>query len=283
MIYLSTGGFSAKTFLQTSQLLTNQTIKGLELSAGQYTENLEADLLTVSKKFNIALHNYFPVPMVPFVFNLASLDADIINKSMSHAKKAIKLSAKYGGEFYSFHAGYLLDPQVSELGKKIQKKKLNARGDGLKQFVKHVNELAEFAQQYGITLLIENNVVSEKNFESFNCNPLLMTEASETKLILEQTADNVKLLIDVAHLKVSAKTLSFDPVEYLNEFKEITAAYHISDNNGLEDSNEPFTKDSWFVKHIRKDLKYYSLEIYVSDIKILQQQYTLLSDVLRSI
>ena len=108
-----------------------------------------------------------------------------------------------------------------------------------------------------------------------------MTEASETKQIIEKTPSNVKLLIDVAHLKVSARTLNFDPVEYLNEFNDITAAYHISDNNGLEDSNEPFSMDSWFVKHLRKDLKYYSLEIYVSDISVLESQYALLSEVLR--
>ena len=73
----------------------------------------------------------------------------------------------------------------------------------------------------------------------------------------------------------------YDAVSYLKQFKSITAAYHISDNNGLEDSNEPFSIDSWFVEHIRKDLNYYSLEIYVSDIKVLEDQYTLLASILR--
>jgi sugar phosphate isomerase/epimerase len=199
---------------------------------------------------------------------------------MAHAKKAIKLSAEFGGKYYSFHAGYLLDPQASELGKKIKKKKLIDRTEGLNQFIKHVNELAIYAENFDITLLVENNVVSNSNFESFNCNPLLMTETNETKQILNETRDNVRLLVDVAHLKVSATTLNFDPIEYLNEFRGETSAYHISDNNGLEDSNEPFTKDSWFVPHISKDLEYYSLEIYVSDIAVLQQQYKLLSEIL---
>ncbi len=283
MIYLSTGGFSNKTFLQTSQLFNNKTIKALELSAGQYTATLDLDLLQVQESFKIALHNYFPVPREPFVFNLASFNTGILDKSMAHAKKAIKLTAGFGGEFYSFHAGYLLDPDVSELGNKINKKKLNKREDGLKQFIKNVNELASFANEYGVTLLIENNVISKRNFESFNNNPLLMTDVEETELIFSHVLDNVKLLIDVAHLKVSANTLKFDAVSYLNKFKNITAAYHISDNNGLEDSNEPFTINSWFVDHIRKDLSYYSLEIYVSDVKLLEDQYTLLTNVLRKI
>ena len=281
MIYLSTGGFSNKTFLQTSQLFNNKVIKALELSAGQYTATLELDLKQVQENFKIALHNYFPVPEDPFVFNLASFNKGILDKSMAHAKKAIKLTSGFGGEFYSFHAGYLLDPDVSELGAKINKKKLNARNDGLRQFIKNVNELASFAKEHGVTLLIENNVISKRNFDSFNNDPLLMTGAEETEFIFSNVLDNVKLLIDVAHLKVSANTLNFDAVTYLNKFKNITAAYHISDNNGLEDSNEPFTIDSWFVDHIRKDLSYYSLEIYVSDIHVLENQYTLLSSVLR--
>lgn len=281
MIYLSTGGFSTKSFLQVSQLFNNNIIKGLELSSGEYTENLEEELASVSQYFNIALHNYFPVPKVPFVFNLASFDADIVNKSLSHAKKAIELSAKYGGKVYSFHAGYLIDPQVSELGSKIKNREINDRVKGLDQFIKHVNELSEYAQEYDVVLYIENNVISEKNHMSFNCNPLLMTDVNDTEYIFNRVNNNVKLLVDVAHLKVSANTLKFDPVNYLNKFKKITAAYHISDNNGLEDTNQPFTKDSWFVKHIRKDLEYYSLEIYISDVDALEEQYALLNGILR--
>jgi sugar phosphate isomerase/epimerase len=282
MIYLSTGGFTDKTFLETSRLFSNKVVKAFELSAGKYTDSLEDDLLTVCADFNIALHNYFPVPKKPFVFNLASFDNEIITQSMEHAKKAITLSAKYGDQFYSFHAGYLLDPDVSELGKKIASKRLNPREAGLSQFIKHVNELALFAQDYNITLLIENNVLSQKNFESFNCNPLLMTGPDETRQIFNQVSENVKLLIDVAHLKVSANTLGFDAVAYLYDFSNITTAYHISDNNGLEDSNEPFSQDSWFVNHIRKDLTYYSLEIYISDVNELENQYNLLAGILGS-
>ncbi|WP_064791779.1 sugar phosphate isomerase/epimerase family protein [Shewanella woodyi] len=280
MIYLSTGGFSKNTFLETSRLFSNEVIKSFELSSGKYTNTFQADLIEVSKSFSVALHNYFPVPKEPFVFNLASFDREIVNKSLEHAKEAIKISAQAGAEFYSFHAGYLLDPQVSELGKRISKNRLNKRSAGLQQFIKHVNELAVFAKDFNVTLLIENNVISSKNFDSFGCNPLLMTEANETKFIFEQVPGNVKLLIDVAHLKVSANTLKFDPVKFLYEFSDITAGYHISDNNGLEDTNELFTEKSWFVEHIRKDLEYYSLEIYVSEIELLESQYVLLSKIL---
>jgi Sugar phosphate isomerases/epimerases len=230
-----------------SKFFKNDVVQGLELSGGKHTDSLEQDLNEVSKHFEVLLHNYFPVPKVPFVFNLASCNDEIVRASIEHAKRAINLTFQYGGKYFSFHAGYLLDPQISELGKSIKKKKLNDRKTGLTQFIKNVNILADFAKIKGITLLIENNVISANNFASFGCDPLLMTEPSETKYIFDNVNDNVKLLVDVAHLKVSANTLSFDPVKYLLEFRDITAAYHISDNDGLEDSNQPFTRDSWFV------------------------------------
>ncbi|MCG9597816.1 sugar phosphate isomerase/epimerase [Vibrio sp. Isolate25] len=278
---MSTGGFSSKTFLEVSKILDSQIIHGLELSGGRHTDTLEEDLYAVSKRFKIVMHNYFPVPKEPFVFNLASFNNEIVEASMEHAKKAIELTAANNGKYYSFHAGYLLDPKASELGKVIGKKQLNDRKSGLKVFINNVNKLADYASGKGITLLIENNVISTKNFESFNCDPLLMTAAEETREIFNKVASNVKLLIDVAHLKVSSNTLGFNPVDYLKEFKEITGAYHISDNDGLEDSNQPFTEKSWFIEHIRKDLDYYSLEIYTPEIEVLESQYLLMSEVLR--
>ncbi|MGR5431130.1 sugar phosphate isomerase/epimerase family protein [Vibrio astriarenae] len=280
MIYLSTGGFSDKTFVEVSNLIDRNIVKGLELSGGKYVDNIDVALLDVSKGLDLALHNYFPVPKIPFVFNLSSCNDEILCKSIEHAKQAIDLTHEIGGKYFSFHAGYLMDPQVDELGRNIEKKKLNDRDVGLEQFVTSVNSLASYAESKHVSLLIENNVISHDNYMSFGCDPLLMTEAKETREIFRKVNNNVGLLIDVAHLKVSANTLGFDPIDYLEEFANVTAAYHISDNNGLKDSNEPFSMKSWFTNYIRRDLDYYSLEIYTSDTEVLHQQYSLLSDIL---
>ena len=62
---------------------------------------------------------------------------------------------------------------------------------------------------------------------------------------MENTNENVNLLIDVAHLKVSSNSLKFNQTMF-----EICdpwiKAYHLSDNNGLSDTNEPFSEDAWF-------------------------------------
>ena len=50
--------------------------------------------------------------------------------------------------------------------------------------------------------------------------------------------DKVGLLVDVAHLKVSANTLNFKPEQYLLKLNKYIKAYHLSDNNGLADENK---------------------------------------------
>lgn len=282
MIYLSTGGFHECTFLEVAEKFDRNIVKGFELSAGKYTSSLLADLDTVNNHYSIALHNYFPVPKEPFVFNLASGDADIMLKSMEHAKNAISLSAKFNSAFYSFHAGYLLDPAVDELGQTIKEKKLIDRDVGLKTFIKNVNELACYAKKMNVELLIENNVLSQANYKSFKNNPLLMVDMPETAHIFSQVEDNVHLLIDVAHLKVSANSLGFSAKEYMRMFKDITYGYHLSDNDGTEDSNEGFNDNAWFWNEIRKDLNYYSIEVYDNNIANLEAQYQLVSDCLES-
>ena len=281
MIYLSTGGFSNETCLEVSEKLNHNIVRGLELSSGKYTDTLVDDLYLISKSYNISLHNYFPVPKNPFVFNLASNDPSILKLSLEHAKKAIDISSNFGCKYYSFHAGFLLDPLPNELGSIVKSRKLNNREKSIDIFAENSNYLADYAEKRNVKIFIENNVVSKSNFVSFGRNPSLLADPEETSHIFSRLDDNIKLLVDVAHLKVSANTLGFDPVDYLKDFEEITAAYHISDNDGLEDSNQPFKEDSWFIEHIRKDLYYYSLEIYTSDVEVLESQYLLMSEVLR--
>ena len=66
----------------------------------------------------------------------------------------------------------------------------------------------------------------------------------------------------MAHLKVSSNSLNFDPIEFIKKCDHITGGYHLSDNNGISDSNDPITENSWFWNYIKPDLEYYSIEVY---------------------
>ena len=81
-----------------------------------------------------------------------------------------------------------------------------------------------------------------------------------------------KMLVDLAHLKVSSNSLNFDAIEFLSECDSWISAYHLSDNDGTRDSNEPFSKDSWFWPYLKKDLNYYSIEVYTNDFSVLKKQ-----------
>ena len=109
MIYLSTGGFSLLNGYETSKLFAENNITNIELSGGtQDVEQLDK-LLSLNSVCNFQIHNYFPPPQEPFVFNLASEDELIFTKSFHHAHTAIDLAEKLGSKFYSFHAGFLMD------------------------------------------------------------------------------------------------------------------------------------------------------------------------------
>ena len=280
MIYLSTGGFKNYTFKEAISHLAKEGINAFELSGGLFTKNLLDELKLLGSKYSLALHNYFPPPKIPFVFNLGSLNEFIAAKSIEHAKNAINCSSIVGSNYYSFHAGYLIDPMINELGQKINKRVINDRDESKRLFIDRVNHLSNFADKKNIKLMIENNVLSYKNFKEFGDNPLLMVDQEETHEVLNKTNKNVGLLIDVAHLKVSAKTLKFSRDEYMAEFKNKVFGYHFSENNGLEDSNEIITRESWFWELINKDVDYFSLEIYNEQPKALKQQIDLTKEMI---
>ena len=265
MIFISTGGFKSEKSINSINKLMKKGIYDIELSGGEYEVNQIEKIITEKKlhnSLNLQVHNYFPPPRSPFVFNLGSLDKEISKISMNHALNSIELASKLESKYYSFHAGFLLDPQVKELGKKIKKRTTYNREISKNTFIERVNILAKFAETKNITLLIENNVLSSNNFEEFKENILLMVDEPECTEIMNRVRNNVKMLVDVAHLKVSSNSLNFDRISFLKKLDKWIFAYHLSDNDGNSDSNEKIRLDSWFWPFIKSNLDYYSIEVY---------------------
>jgi sugar phosphate isomerase/epimerase len=221
-------------------------------------------------KFQV--HNYFPPPKKPFVINLASLDKEILALSMELVRKAIRWSVELDRPIYSFHSGFLVDLKVKELGTTPKKRKINNQRNTISSFIENINQLAKYAEKHGVSLLIENNVLTPNAFKKFNCNSVLMADADDCLEVMKNTPDNVGLLIDVAHLKVSSNVLKFDKINFLNKCDSWIKGYHLSDNDGTRDSNEVINDSAWFWPFLKKKLGYYSLEVYNVDYKILNQQ-----------
>ena len=93
---------------------------------------------------------------------------------------------------------------------------------------------------------------------------------------------NVGLLLDTGHLKVTCKTLNLN---LYNEYKKIfkfIKGYHLSDNNGLADTNNTFTKNAWWFKKFNKNLDYYTIEVYDNDILKLKKQISIVEKKIKS-
>ena len=284
MIYVSTGQIPNSSACKIANNFIQNDIKNIELSAGVYEKDLIKKLLRLKKEYkcNFHIHNYFPPSKIPFTFNLASLDSDIYTLSLNHAKDSIKLSSELGNNVYSFHAGYLVDPNPRQLGKEIREKKINNRKDTMKIYLDRLNIISSYAKEKEVELLLENNVLSKKNFSFFKANPFLMTNYLETINIMENTNSNINLVVDLAHLKVSAKTENFDPRIFLRKCKKWIKSYHLSDNNGLSDTNDLIKENSWFWPHIKKNLNNYCLEIKKKQINIIKSQKNLIKQFLRN-
>lgn len=261
-ISISTGGYKNLTGFQAIKYLKKNNIFSIELSGGKYSKNLIKQITPFKDKLNLRVHNYFPPPKNPFVINLASDNKEILNKSITHIKKSILLVKKLGGDTYSFHAGFRVDPNFKSLGKKFEKLKMISKKKALNNFIKQIKKISKFAKKNKVNILLENNVVTKKNLNRFKGNPFLLTNYRDVKNFFKLMPKNVKLLIDVAHLKVSAKTEKLDPIKSLKVMNNYAEGYHFSENNGLTDSNNPFKKNAWFLPYIKKNLSYYSIEVY---------------------
>ena len=273
MIFISTGGIRDKSAAETAMSLSQHGIPAVELSGGAYSVNYETDLLAQRKDLVIQVHNFFPPPLQPFVFNLASSDPALSERSVEHVREAIRLAVKLGRPVYSFHAGFRINPRVAELGQPLGRHALRDRASALEQFGEKVLILAEEARREGVTLLVENNVLNAINFKNFGEDPLLLTHPDEIVAFMKEMPFNVGVLLDVAHLKVSARSLGFDPTAAHALVKPWIYGYHLSDNDGTADTNEVVTSDSWFWEVIESNLDYYTLEVYGVSPAELAKQY----------
>lgn len=245
MIYVSSSCIKSNKIEDSIKKLAHEGFLNIELSGGTlYQENTLDILLNLKEEFklNYLCHNYFPAPKIPFVLNLASLNDSISELSLNHIKKAIDWSILLGADKFAFHAGFMLDIPLNQVGEKIRKIKLFDETKSYERFASNLAQIKDFNQDK-IKLYVENNVLSMNNFKSFdNHDPFFFTSSYNLKKL--NLVNDFSVLLDVAHLKVSCNTLSLDFCEELSKLYLKTDYVHFSDNNGLIDSNGGLEKDS---------------------------------------
>ena len=206
------------------------------------------------------------------------MNDEIYEKTFTHLVKAIELSKKLGAKKFGFHAGFFIDIKVSEIGKKISKDSLFDKQKAMQRFCDGFKELQALAGN--VKLYVENNVFSSTNYETYNGDNIFMLTSSKEYDELRNKID-FNLLLDVAHLKVSAKTLGFDFEDELKKMIAISDYIHISDNDALHDLNHKLQKDSSLVELLgQQNLKNknFTLEIY-DDMDAIKETYKILQEV----
>lgn len=260
-VFASTGGFKNLTFYDAAIELVKSGCKNIEVSAGLYVENPESLLTLLKYECNLMLHNYFPPPLDSFVLNLSSDKPEILDRSISLAKAAIDISSNLSSKFYGVHSGFRINLGVEDLGRVKTRHQVVSKKKAQYIFMKTVSELGKYAAKKNILLLLENNVLTKANLKLFGMNPFLMVEPVEIQSTILNLDCEVGLLLDLAHLKISSKTLEFSPQDatlYLNPF---VTGYQASENNGLEDIGSIFDESAWFIKYLDFSKAFLTMEL----------------------
>ena len=189
-IYISTGLNKKLATSRLAKIFLHNKITNIEFSSGIYEKKI---LNKIKKlKLNSQIHNYFPVPKRPFIINLASTNNSIYKQTLNHLKRSINFSRKINAEYFSFHAGFLVDPSIRDFGKSLSRNITNDHNKSLRLFIERVNYLAKYAKKKQVKLLLENNVITKKNLSRFDKNPFLMSDYTDTMKIMKKVAQSLE-------------------------------------------------------------------------------------------
>ena len=263
----------SKNAIEAIKHLESLGINSIELSGGKYLENCSDELVKLAhSKINLQIHNYFPVPKIPFVLNLASDNEDILKASFEHCKRSLVLASKLKNKRYSVHAGFCCDPKVSDLGRTFNIQRIVEREKHIELFLKTLSNLKKYSEDLGVDLYIENNNTIKENVLNHK-STLLCSDMNEMKMIKDFVG--VKALIDVGHLIVSANSLGLSEKKELLLSSNIADAYHLSTNNRLRDQNNPISKEKSLLEFVSRTADFYTIEVYAKDETIINDYYFL--------
>ncbi|MBS3067619.1 sugar phosphate isomerase/epimerase [Candidatus Micrarchaeota archaeon] len=234
-------------------------IERVELgSAHRYHPNIKS--LVKKYNFKYIIHNNFPPPKEDLILNLASPNDGIWQRSISQVKTAIDFAKLIKSKIVSIHAGFSEDPDINF------RFSLNPQDNdsAMERFIKALKMLEEYSSKQHILLAVENNVVAGYNIRD-GYTPLLMGTSPECEYVFNKVRSRYfGMLLDIAHLNVSAFNLKFDRDDFIERTRKFVKELHIHENNGVSDQHLGLSNGSWFEKTVRsfKDQKelYFTLE-----------------------
>jgi sugar phosphate isomerase/epimerase/ribosomal protein S18 acetylase RimI-like enzyme len=238
-VYVSSQCLSVREPLQERlDKLYDAGLHQIELS--NYPVKDESEFFDWLREFpgRLMLHHFFPPTSDrSFVLNLASANDDVRNKTFAFFQRAVDWSAACGAAHYSIHAGYAAEPMDrNEHGFIFPMPTEQAREEALFRYSLTATALARYAQDHGVMLLIENNVVTEHNKGK-----LLLATPDEFKAFLQHWPVGLPLgiLLDWGHWQITASTLN-QSIGGFGALKEHIRGLHLHTNDCQTDHHFPF-------------------------------------------
>ena len=253
MIYISSTCLKENRIDSIIHQLSNYGIRNIELSGGtEFYACIEQDLNNLKARYGLeyACHAYFPPPQEPFVVNLASCNDVIYRKSVNYYVQSIELLKRIECKSLSIHAGFLIEVDVNQLGKKVDSNIIYNEGKAYDRFCTAYDHISGLCAENGIELFLENNVLSAENYQDHSSNYFMMTDFASIRKMMNQIHFN--LLLDLGHLYVSSHTLGLDYSEECENLKKYVKWVHISENSGVVDEHRPLRKNSKILSEFYK-------------------------------
>ena len=256
----------------------------IEFSGGLKYSNNYLKLIRKLKNKK-CFHNYFPIPKKSFALNLGSKNKEILDQSINHCKKAIKISNQENLKYFSFHTPFCVDPGHLRLSSGFPTCNIQDYNETIEIFKNSLFKLISYNKTFDnkIKLLIENNVCSKIHNTSPKIKKKLFTftDSNDYVNLFSDNffKNNVHILLDFAHFQVSSSVLKFDKIKHLNKISKYILGAHLSLAKNNIDTNQKIKSNSWFLKHLKKlkNLEYISLEVFNINSSEINQQVKLIN------
>ena len=206
------------------------------------------------KKYDVkyCVHNYFPIPKDNFIINIASQNKNIREKSLNHIKKSNKFSKSVNAQLYTFHPGFLTDPDGTSISKKnydfLWNKKKLISGSYSKSWslmIRSIKEIIKYSKKEKIKIAIE----SEGSVKSKD--HLLMQKPIEYKKFYKLfNKKDIGINLNLGHLNLASIAFKFDKMNFIKSISTKIVAMELSHNNGKNDDHLPIKKNTWYWKVI---------------------------------
>ncbi len=192
------------------------------------------------------VHNYCPAPPEPFVVNIASLDPAVRTRSLAHVVESLDFCARIGAGLYTFHPGFLSDPEGPSRSTSSYDFHFGAAEPrdyerAWAYFVEGCRSIATEARARGVRIAVETQGAVAKRDE------LLLQRPPELRRLFAEVADaGVEVNLNLAHLALAANAFGFERGELVDVAAPRLAAMEVSHNEGVHDEHRSLVEGGWY-------------------------------------